>query len=195
MSARNRLFLWTLLLLVLALGAAWDRYPLADAAGRLALLPKSGPGFASVSVSLTPQEIDTFGDTNVEKRLYESTSGRLLITAVDGSRDRHAVHDPMYCFRGSGWEPELQETVAVPGGEARWVRLQKHGQEIQALYWFSDGRRRHGSAPHYWWQTTLRRLTLGASGPEPVLVVVQSLGRESPGWRTLFDRFPALQEL
>jgi hypothetical protein len=42
------------------------------------------------------------------------------------------------------------------------------------------------------WQTPLRRLTFGASGADPVLVLAQPLDRESTDWDQLPAQLPGL---
>jgi len=83
----------------------------------------------------------------------------------------------------------VRKPVPVEGGAAQLVRLSKKGQETEALFWFSDGSCRYPSPLRYWWQTTLRRLTLGHSGKEPVLIVIQPVGTEIVNWSKLVKRF------
>jgi hypothetical protein len=68
-------------------------------------------------------------------------------------------------------------------------RDEKGGHETESREWFSNGRERHASTLRHWWQPTARRLTLRQTGPEPVLVTVQPVGRMSINWLQLTERF------
>jgi hypothetical protein len=187
--------LWCGLALAAAAGFAWEAFPLQDAGARLDALPASGVAFASRDVPPGDAERRVYGEARVVKRVYAAGRMSFAVTLVDGTRNRHAVHDPLYCFRGAGWALAGERRVPLPGGEGRLVQLARKGEMAEALVWFTDGRRRHASPLRYWAGTTLRRLTLGASGEEPVLAVVQPLGAATLDPRALFDRVPSLADL
>lgn len=176
-----------------AITLVWELAPLPDASIRLEQLPREGLGFASTEVALSPVEAGVYREARIVKRFYCVGHDRLVIAVIDGSRNRHAVHDPAYCFRGGGWRVAAEHSFALPGGSARQVLLQRGGEQREALYWFTDGALRHYSALRYWWQTAFRRLTFGAGGGEPVLVVVQPEGAVE--WDDLFRRLPDLLTL
>lgn len=188
--ARKRLA--TALVLAVVVSVIWDRIPLGDASARTARLPKQGLGFASRDLPLSEVERGIFGDARVTKRLYRVRHDGLVITIIDGSRNRHAVHDPTYCFRGAGWSIEARSSLPIPGGEAAWMRLRRGQETREAVFWITDGRTRHASTARGWAQTVLRRLTLGASGPEPVLVILQPWELARIDWDRLPDRLPGL---
>jgi hypothetical protein len=179
---RRRAGLWAVIGVAMACGALWAMYPLPDAARRLQSVPRSGAGFSSTDITLTPTELQALGRVNLIHRQYQVENQSFYTTIIDGTKDRHAVHDPRYCFQGAGWNVLAERKLDLPGGEANWVRATQGDREVQALFWFSDGKTRYTSVLRYWWQTTLRRMTLGRSGAEPVLVVLQSFGREQPDW-------------
>jgi Protein of unknown function (DUF3485) len=195
MDSGKNLILWIALFSALLLGAAAEWFPRSDAAHRLDRLPLSGALFSSRELALTPAEISFFGPARVVKRLYSFQRDRFVLVAVDGSADRHAVHDPLYCLRGAGWQLRATKDVDIDGGRARLLRLSRKGVTREVLYWFSDGASRHASMTRYWLQTTLRRLTLGKSGPEPVLVMLQSTADDRPYWRALLNRCALLFEI
>ena len=116
------------------------------------------------------------------------------MTASDGTRNRHAIHDPYYCFRGGGWQLVDEETFPMPGGYAKIVRMQKGYKYQEAMVWFSDGKTRHTSALWYFIQTTFRRLTLGASGEEPVLIVLRPMETSMVNWQEFVKGIPPLSE-
>jgi hypothetical protein len=179
---RRRTLLWTVIGIAVVCGALWALYPLPDASARLQAVPKSGGDFASTDIALIPSELKVLGRVNLIHRQYQMDGRSFYTTVIDGTKDRHAVHDPRYCFQGGGWHVLSERNLSLPGGQANWVRAMNGDREVQALFWFSDGRSRYTSMLRYWGQTTLRRMTLGRSGPEPVLVVLQCFGGEQPDW-------------
>jgi hypothetical protein len=192
MNRQPLTLLWIGLALAILLGALWQLYPLPDAKARLNSLPLQGDHFSGVNAPLSDFESRFFKKINLIKRVYSLDHQSLFVYVLDGTRDRHLVHDPFYCFRGSGWETLSQKVVLIPGGHANLMELTKNGQKRDALYWFTDGQNRYTSPLRYWWETTLRRLTLGRSGPEPVLVMVQPVEKENLNWEKLKDDFPEL---
>jgi hypothetical protein len=188
MRTGNQIFLWIAFFSVLVFSAIVELFPLPDAGTRLDTLPGSGTLFSSRDLPLTTGEISIFGQARTVKRFYQFGKQRFILVVIDGSMNRHAVHDPLYCLSGSGWQIKAREGVDIEGGRADLLQLSKKDLQREALYWFSDGSSRHASVIRYWLQTTLRRLTFGRSGPEPVLVILQSIGNDRPGWRTLIDQ-------
>lgn len=195
MKSKWNWVLWVLLAVVAGLTVLWEFVPLRDAGARLAAFPEKGFGFASREVPLSPTEKSIFGGATVQKRVYQVGQQRVVVQIVDGTRDRHAVHDPMHCFRGAGWELEAGSEVPLGGGLARQIRLKRASNKAEAMYWFSDGKTRHASAMQCWWQTALRRLSFGQSGEEPVLVILQPLVGEPVDWDKLLSEFSPLAEL
>lgn len=187
--------LWILLALGLGAALLGEFVRLPDAGNRLDAFPLSGFGFAGREMPLNEHERAIFGQARVVKRLYQVGRQRVVVQIVDATRDRHAVHDPMFCFRGAGWETAARRDLPVPGGTALQLGLRRGASVAEAVVWFSNGHDRHASAPRHWRETVLRRLTLGRSGPEPVLVILQPMNGETIDWPELVDRFPALFDL
>lgn len=175
-SRLSRRLLWIGAALAIGCGMLWECYPLGSLArARLAEIPLSGPGFRGWNVALTPAEQTVLGRVDLINRGYWMGRRRLFISVVDGTKDRHAVHDPRYCFQGAGWTLTSENRVALPGGDGMRLTLRRADDRFDVLYWFADGAERYAAFPRYWWQTTLRRLSLGRLGSEPLLVVVQDL--------------------
>ncbi len=168
--------------LAIACGAIWDFQPRSDRSERLASIPIHAKCFDGQDLSLTDDERAIIGRASIVHRQYRCDTREFILTAIDGSRNRHAVHDPRYCFTGAGWKVIAESELAVPHGRARWLKLSRDDDQLDVLFWLTNGGTRHASFLRYWWQTTLRRLTLGHSGQEPVLVVVQSFGADQPAW-------------
>ena len=195
MTKKRQIILWSGLGVALVLGLLWQFYPLADAQNRLRALPVSGLTFNGQELAIPEEMRPLFGKAHVMKRGYEVRGQRVIVWIIDGTHNRHAVHDPLYCIRGDGWEVISENSFPVDGGEAKLIRAKKNGREAESLVWFSNGSQRHGSAMRYWWQTTLRRLTLGRAGQEPVLITVQAASSAPMNWRQLADEFRPLFEL
>ena len=113
---------------------------------------------------------------------------------IDGGTNRHAVHDPVYCFRGAGWTVRERRLFPLEGGSAAVLKLARGGadEEQEAMYWISDDQRRYVEPWRYWWQTTMRRLTFGHSGAEPVMVILQPASTGAFDWQRLADHFPVM---
>ena len=182
------------LLLAVILAVAWDLVPLPDAQNRVARLAPSGLGFTSREVPLNETEKPIFGAAQVVKRIYRVGRENFIVVIIDGSRNRHAVHDPTYCFRGAGWTITGERALTLPGGAGKILSLRKGNETREAVFWFSDGQARHAQVTRCWWQSALRRLSFGASGPAPVLVLVQPLETDRTDWETLPATLPTLFE-
>ncbi|MEI8341155.1 MAG: exosortase-associated EpsI family protein [Verrucomicrobiota bacterium] len=188
-------YLWIALIAAILLATLWERFPLADASKRLQSLPHNSLLMESRDMPMTPAEQANFSGTTVIKRFAAAGRDRIILTVVDGTHDRHAIHDPVFCFRGAGWEVDSMETLPLEKGDARIVRLRQGTRTAEALYWFTDGRRQFANPVRFWWQTSLRRLTFGASGEEPVLVILTSTGETTPNWTELLHNWPDVQKL
>ena len=187
--------IWVAIGLAVVAGGLWQMYPLPDAARRLEDLPRRGVLFASEDLPVSETEAKIYAGATVLKRLAQVRGQRVVLTIIDGTGNRHAVHDPLFCFRGAGWDVEGESAMAVEWGEARRVQLARRGERADAVYWFTDGDRAFGSPMEYWGRTTLRRITLGASGDEPVLVVITPATDAGVDWAALLAAWPELGAL
>ncbi len=194
MKIPAKTIIWLTLGAAVVLSLIWQFVPLRDASARLNAIPMSGLGYQGRELPLAEVETSIYSPARVVKRLYQVGRQQVIMVAIDGSRNRHAIHDPTYCFRGAGWTMGTARDIRVLGGYARVLSLTKAGRSVEAMYWLSDGRTRHASALQYWWQTTWRRITLGHSGEEPILFVLQPVNRESLDWEMLLRQFPGLLE-
>jgi hypothetical protein len=190
MNARTQKILIGGLILAMLLAFLWDLVPLRDAQARLADLPVAGLGFSSLALPLNETEKSIFGAAQVVKRVYRVGRRNFAVVIIDGTRNRHAVHDPTYCFRGAGWEISGERELPVTGGVGKIVTLQKGVEMRTAAYWFSDGQTRHSSVARCWWQMACRRMTFGASGPQPLLMLVQPLDGGDVNWDMLPTQLP-----
>jgi hypothetical protein len=187
--------LWLAFVILVPLGMLWEFYPLTDASSRLDRFPRENGQMASYDLPLTPGEEAIFTGVTVLKRLAIVGNDRAVITVIDGTKNRHAVHDPVFCFRGAGWEVFRDEKVPLKKGAARLVHLRQGKDVAEAMYWFSDGSEQFNRPVLYWWKTAMRRLTFGGSGKEPVLVILTSTDGALPHWQALLNAWPELQAL
>lgn len=171
---RARVALWIATVVSVGCGIAWGLFPLESAAERLRAVPLRAGAFTGTEVALTEKEKKVLGRVGVVHRRYAYADRAVYVTLIDGSRDRHAVHDPRYCFQGAGWRVLAEAKRPVAGGEAAWMRAQNARGVAEAAFWFSDGAARYASLPRYLWNSAVRRVTFGRFGGKPVLVVLQS---------------------
>ena len=195
MNSRSQRILLGGLLFAVTLALLWDLVPLPDAQNRVARLAPAGLGFTSRELPLNETEKSIFGAAQVTKRIYRAGREDFVIAIIDGTHNRHAVHDPTYCFRGAGWNVAGERPLTLPGGAGKILSLRKGNDMREAVFWFSDSRKRHAQVVRCWWQMVCRRMTFGWSGPEPVLVLVQPLNGSSSNWELMPAELPGLFEL
>ena len=184
--------LWAAIALAVLAGGLWQLYPLPDASARLEALPRRGLLYVAEDLPVSETEADIYAGAKVVKRLVQVRGQRVVLTMIDGTRNRHAVHDPLFCFRGAGWDVLDAVPFGVEWGEARRVSLTRRGEPAEALFWFTDGREAFASPLTYWWRTTWRRLSLGAAGAEPVLIVLTPVDAQPIDWSALLAAWPEL---
>lgn len=179
----KRRLLWCALIFTVLITLVWPMIPVSSAENRLINIPKANADFQSCPLDFAPSDQAFLGEAQAIQRLVTVRgAGRLVLTVIDGTRNRHAVHDPRYCFAGAGWNVQSKRTMKVPTGEATWVALARNDQKSEALWFFDDGTHQFTSPVEYWLATSMRRATLGRSGIEPVLVTLRSLPDEPVNW-------------
>ncbi len=164
-----------LLVLLPIMAVTWELAPLQGSGGdRLSEIPLRGEHFQGTEVPPTAREIELLGGASIVKRHYLFDGRPFAVTVIDGTQNRKAVHDPSYCFRGSGGELIHDGHIDLPDGEARHLRVRQGAREFEVLLWFTDGRECYSGYLRYRIATALRKLTFGLSGPEPIFVMVRS---------------------
>ncbi|TAE92606.1 MAG: exosortase-associated EpsI family protein [Verrucomicrobia bacterium] len=144
----------------------WPMLPMVGGEDRLSSIPMSGPDFESREVKLKEHEIRFLDGAQAIQRIIKPRGGsKLSMSVIDGSGNRHAVHDPSYCFAGGGWKMVQQREVALSSGKALLMSLSKEGQMMEAMWFFDDGHQQFTSSVTYWLRASLRRATRGWSGP------------------------------
>jgi hypothetical protein len=179
----KRPVLWCALICTAIITLGWPLLPVPSAQQRLASIPRASPDFQSSPLELSAADRAFLGKAEAVQSLVAMRGGgRLVLTVIDGTKNRHAVHDPSYCFSGAGWQILTKKAVKVPSGDATWVCLAKDASKTEALWFFDNGKRQFTSPFEYWLETSRRRATLGRSGDEPVLVTLRSLPDEPVNW-------------
>ncbi len=182
-----------LLLTAMAIGVVWDCFPLSDASERLNRTSSRGPGFVLTDLPLNKLEQQWYTNVSVKKYQLRTKQDTVLMTLVDGSHDRHAVHDPTYCLRGDGWVIQNSTTLQIDdSAEISLIRVARNGVVKEAVFWFSDGDQIFSSMTEYWWRCSLRRMTLGQSGDEPIFVMLQPATDTPVHWRRVLERVPGI---
>lgn len=175
--------LFTLLLFVVGISMLWEYFPKANSDDRLAQLCKGGWRLQSEDIPLSSEEFSRLGGAQAVKRIYRSDAGMWILSAIDGTHNRRVVHDPTYCFRGGGWDVTGQRELPLENGDAKILELTRNGEHLEFAYWFDDGIHTFSSPLEYWLRSTLRRLTCGLSGKEPILLILYpASGGRSPDW-------------
>lgn len=194
LSWGKRVALAATTLAVAGASVVWSTHDLSDANQRVTNLPTSGLGLRGGAVAIDEHTKVVFGRATAIRHWYDLGGDGILLTVVDGTHDRHAVHDPLVCLRGTGWAVVDQTTAPVAGGTAAVVTITKHGETRQVAWWYSDGASRWHDTSSTWWHHALRRLSLGASAPASVMVLVEPLGNRShlPTLERLFQAVPDL---
>lgn len=171
-AGMNRRIAWIALGAIVLLSFVWDSVPIEDASERLQAIPERGLGFRSSPLALTEAERAIWKGAGVVKRLYRSGSASFALVVIDGSRNRHAAHDPVYCFAGSGWSVEEERTASGPSGSVNVFRISKGDRARVIAAWYSLPSGCFASPTKYWTMSLARRTTLGLSGPEPVFALL-----------------------
>lgn len=187
--------LWIGLGLLVLLAIAWRMVPLPDAAERVRSLPLEGLTFRGQDVALDAVETNHFAGVTLLKREYQAGPHRIAVLVVDGTHNRHAVHDPAYCFRGGGWEQVSKSEIPMMGGRAIRQVFRRGTEARDLVFWFSDGQSRYGSLARHAWESALRRITFGRSGAAPVLISLQAAGNPPPDWDVVLQAIPPLNAL
>ncbi|HHO76651.1 MAG TPA: exosortase-associated EpsI family protein [Deltaproteobacteria bacterium] len=195
MTRLTNILLWLGFSLTLIIGIIFDIYGVHNGTSRIHNLPLQGLGYTGYDMSLNPSERSLYSDAEVLKRCYQLGKDKFVLIAIDGARNRHAVHDPIYCFQGAGWSISSTRKLPIEGGSGLLMNLQRDEQDREILYWFTNNKTRHSSVVRYWIQATIRRITLGRSGQEPILIMMQSLDNKGIEWAKILDEFGLLFEI
>jgi len=181
MNSRNLPFA-LLLVAAIALSMIWPRLPMSGDPDPLARIPREGYDLKSKDVDLSALELKWLGGASGLKRIFSHSNRLWLLAVTDGTKNRQAVHDPTYCFLGEGWKITEKSQIPLAGGSATLITMSRNGESSQALYWFYDGDTPFASVPEFWIKSTVRRISRGLSGPEPLLFILRPVGTPLENW-------------
>jgi len=183
--------LWFFLFIAISAALLWQYAPLNDATARIqpALQALSGE-----DVPLSEDEKKFYSGATCIKRRTTVDGKVVWFFIIDGTKNRHAIHDPLFCFQGAGWEVANKKVIPLAKGEGVLLELKKGLQKHDYLYWFSDGQKYFYSFPQFWLKSTLRRLTMGHSGEEPVIIIIQPED-DNPDWEAILKAFQPLMTI
>lgn len=162
-----------------ALLVMWLCLPSKPSTTSLDSLPESGPHFVSRPVPLGSEEAKRLRGAQAIKRLCRNGDQLFWLVAIDGSENRHAVHDPLYCLRGQGWQIAKQHEFPLADGVGKRYSLARDGESKAFIYWFSSGSAPFHAVTRYWAESSARRLTKGRSGSEPILYYIVPISQHS----------------
>lgn len=152
----------------------WEFLPRAASEDRLGSIPLAGKNFWGNEMPLTENEKAAIGAAEAIKRGYIFDGKEFLVTVLDATQNRSAVHDPSYCLRGGSSEPMEEGFVDLASGQAKRWAIESGETRKELLCWFSSPKGQYSSFPRYWFYSALRRMTLGYGVEEPLFVVVQA---------------------
>lgn len=194
-SANGKFLQWVIVLFVIAATFAFKVNATSQQHSALDDIPVSGYGYDGRALEFSQAERVFLGNAEAIKHEYSQASYRLIVVVVDGSNNRHAVHDPIFCLRGAGYETTGQAAFPIINGHGQLVSLAKGPTKQEVAYWFTNGEQRYTSFSRYLAESALNRLTLGKLGQQPKMVTVYSVGERIPNWSSLLDRFPVLLDI
>lgn len=192
---RGSVWLWAAFVMLVLGSVVYALAPKPDASQRLADLDLQGVGFKGVSLPFSEQEQDFLGAAEAIKRRYLHGDMTMVMIAIDGTENRHVVHDPSFCYRGAGFEVTAGKTFPLLNGEGEILTLEKGDQSMKVAYWFSDGERRFTGFYEYVFRSALSRLTFGTIWKQPVMVTAHIEHQPDFDWAAGVDKFPFLLSL
>ncbi len=183
----SSLALFAIVVVFVAL-ATWFALPIKPSQTSLDDLPVSGPNFVSRAVPLEADEARRLHGAQAIKRICRNHDQLFWLVAIDGTENRHAVHDPLYCLRGQGWSIVNQYEIPIANGVGKRYSLTRDGESKAFIYWFSSGSAPFHAMTRYWAESSARRLTKGRSGSEPILYYVVPINRNSEvQWQRILE--------
>lgn len=185
--------LWSTLVLFSAFLAAWGLTTPPSAQGRIDAVPAAGLAFSLERLPWSPSELATLQDAGGAKWRCRTATDDLVLIAIDGARNLHAVHDPVFCSRGAGFQVAAESEILLPGGTGKQLRLQNGSETRELVYWFSNGESRYHSLLRFRTDTARARLHLGSEAP--LMILLYGPARTPQEWADIVDVLPFMQQL
>jgi len=167
-------------------------FPKPDASARLAGISYKDIGYTGVELPFSQEEKEFLGPAQATKRRYRHGDTTLVMIVIDGTENRHVVHDPSFCYRGAGLSVMKQESFPLLNGEGVILTVGKGDQSAEIAYWFSDGEHRFSGFTEYIVRSALSRLSFGKIWQQPLMVTLQVETAPQFDWAAGVDKFPFL---
>jgi hypothetical protein len=187
--------LWLSLCMALAMGIALDACGPAGEGSRIRCIPARGPGYCSFDIPMERGAPAPYRRAFVLRRCYRMGTSRFMLIVVDGSGGLQPIVDLLRPLAGNGWPIQNGRQARIRGGSCTILRTGKGSPGRETAYWFSDGSTRHGSFLRYLLQYSLRRLSLGRFGREPLLVMIRPADGYPGNPEEIMNQFGALFEI
>jgi EpsI family protein len=148
------LLLIALLMVAFAARARLDAPTPATSAEPLAQFPATIGNWAGRDSALDPEAIKVAAVDDYLNRYYRSAAGDmgLYIGYYQSQRQGEALHSPLFCLPGSGWQPIRTDTIDLQtGAAARTVNhlvVERGIDRLLILYWYQTVAR--VTASEYW---------------------------------------------
>lgn len=181
------IFCQLVILACVLLGISWKLFPVPESAFHVEDVPRKGLYFQSTDIPLSRAEVAALGEAEAIKRLYHFHGEPFVVTVIDGTKNRAAVHDVALCLRGAAGKIVHSESLSLSRGTAHLYRSEE-GEEI--LSWYSSPRKQHGSFFQYRLSAAIHRLSFGKLGDDSYHVIVQRMVQSNEP----YDWKPAIRE-
>lgn len=135
------------------------------------------------AVDYTPEVVEVLGVDDYVNRAYSAPGGRQAHLYVGYYRSQHqggAIHSPLNCLPGGGWEPIYLERIPFSRGAARRVIIRKGGQRLLVVYWYQTPTRIEGDEYRGRFYTVVDAMRHGRNDAAMVRVMVP-IDSESDG--------------
>lgn len=96
---------------------------------------------------LTPDVLATLKPDSYINRLYGqgATFASLYVSYHQSQTYGRAIHSPMNCLPGAGWQPVRSEAIRFDDrGTAKLVVIEKGGERQLVMYWYQSSKRIEG---------------------------------------------------
>lgn len=146
------------------------------------------------AADLEPEIVEVLGVEEYLNRTYRGPSGLPVGFYVGywaSQRHGDAIHSPMNCLPGSGWQPVDTSRVALAGSvenaDLNRVIVEKGGERLLVLYWYqSQGR---VVASEYWSKIHMVLDAIRTNRTDAAMVrVVVPIPRNIPGAEALAEK-------
>ncbi len=84
-------------------------------------------------------ELTGFRHLAVQDNIQKYTCGNAIVFIKPGVRFYEAGHNPMICWRGSGYKVINESVIEIDNKQVYFVKLNHKGSVLFATWWFDNG--------------------------------------------------------